>query len=56
MAIDADVIDTGNSFSLLEDPMDAVRAYALWTHLEQFSCELAAGVHALLRWDQAGMT
>jgi sugar phosphate isomerase/epimerase len=25
-------IDTGNSFSLLEDPMDIVKAYAPWAH------------------------
>ena len=25
-------IDTGNSFSLLEDPMDTVKAYAPWAH------------------------
>ena len=25
-------IDTGNSFSLLEDPMDVVKAYAPWAH------------------------
>ena len=25
-------IDTGNSFALLEDPMDVVRAYAPWAH------------------------
>jgi len=25
-------IDTGNSFALLEDPMDVVKAYALWAH------------------------
>jgi len=25
-------IDTGNSFALLEDPMDVVKAYAPWVH------------------------
>jgi len=31
--MDADVTDTGNSFFLLQDPMHAVKAYALWTHV-----------------------
>ena len=42
---------TGQSIGLLSPYMDVE---VMNVYLEQFSRELAAGVHALLLWDQAG--